>query len=184
MKRLKFILAAFFLCCANTAYSQILVEEDVDILLNGYEKVYTVMSNADMNEGVWAEYAETIRPCFMDLPSGDFAWTKPDKNKKELENSWGKLLAVKVPPELEKAYQEMGWARNGHRKYYTLFFGTFYLAAIEMINSIREEYPEDQYPDNAAALNLWEDVFSVYKSFLADADFYIIENNKEKLLSP
>jgi hypothetical protein len=173
------------LYCAGTVYSQILAEEDIDILANGLGEFENAMAVANSDEGFWPEYYEIWQSCFPELPSDysdHYAWTEPDINKKELKNNLERLLAINVPPELQEAYQKMGWGKNGYLKFHTIFLGTWYLVAFKTIGGIKEEYPEDQYPEENARLNRWMDIFSVYKDSLDDEDFYIIERNQEKLL--
>ncbi|MDR0997625.1 MAG: hypothetical protein LBL70_01040, partial [Treponema sp.] len=164
MRCLKFILAACFLYCAGTVHSQILVEEDIDILMNGLEEFGNAMETMSSDEDFGPEYLEVWQSCFPELSSDYyFIQTDPDINKKELKNNLERFLAINSRPELQEAYQKMGWISNGHLKFHAILLGTYYLVALKTINDIKEEYPEDQYPEETARLNRWIDIFSVYK---------------------
>jgi hypothetical protein len=113
-----------------------LVEEDIDILINGFGKIDNVMSNADFNENLWVEYLETMESCLPLLPSDDFAYSEPGINRKELEHNLEQLFVVNIPPELHKIYQEIGWIRNGHLKFHTIICGIWYFITFEKINKM------------------------------------------------
>jgi hypothetical protein len=64
-------------------------------------------------------------------------------------------------------------------------FGDFLAPGrLNSYNKIKEDYPEDRYPVRNARLKYWEDLYSIYKTFLGDRDFYIIEKNIERIFVP
>jgi hypothetical protein len=125
-----------------------------------------------------------MESCLPLLPSDDFAYSEPGINRKKLEHNLKQLFVVNIPPELHEIYQEIGWIRNGHLKFHTIICGIWYFITFEIINKIKEDYPEDRYPVRNARLKYWEDLYSIYKTFLGNNDFYIIEKNIERIFVP
>ncbi|MDR1898836.1 MAG: hypothetical protein LBQ55_02395 [Treponema sp.] len=162
-------------------HSQYLVPGDIDILVKGWDTINTAFSGADENTQAWESYNEqgtAITILFggaMEAAGGfseydDGDGDLSDDNTAYLENlklHFNEFLNCKVPKNLEESFRSIGWKKDGHKKMFTILFGSMMLIVNEELANEGGNMSAGQFAD----------VFGVFNS----SDLEIIQTHLEEI---
>jgi hypothetical protein len=137
----------------NVLFSQILNQNDIDICADNAEEFGNVLyeyQNSKDND--WINYLEIIQQMGFVPADAD-----------SLKNYFQMLLNFKVPDELEVFSGRIGWESDGHRKFFTILLGAYFLNFKQSLLYLEE--------DN------FNDIVNEMLSLFNEDDLEIINNN-------
>ena len=130
---MKYLLLLFMLI-PNVLFSQILNQGDIDIWTENIAKFGEILDEHIFSEDDdWENYIGT----FLRMKSISVNDTD------DFINYFQTFLDYKVPNELEVFFRSIGWENNGHKKFFTVFFGFYSLMVKQSLERIGEYYSDD-----------------------------------------
>jgi hypothetical protein len=139
MRYLRCLFSVLFIFSPSILYTQILVSSDIDIFINGFSKIDTIMTLlSENNGGIANDYLNSIQEFIYSM--GIIVENEEFINNNEFDNleiGYQKLMQIKAPTELNDVFNEIGWNNNGHRKFVTIL-----LVMILLVSQEEYEIPE------------------------------------------
>jgi hypothetical protein len=143
MNYAKYLLCIFIIFLPFKTFSQHLEPRDIDIFIIGYEEFNSLANPVDEWGEIKYLFSENIslllEITFMLYPFEDTDDRDFDICLNELKNAYDELINFRVPDELVKGFELIGWTNNGYKKYMTIMFGTACLLGTNDITNISEE---------------------------------------------
>jgi hypothetical protein len=119
-------------------YSQNLNFDDIDIFINGSEKITDILINIDPNNDVWRDYAKQfikVHKYFDD----NLLINIRENEINNLENDFREFIDFRIPDEFVSTFESIGWKINGHKKYWIIKFGADFLHYLKYIKDSEKE---------------------------------------------
>jgi hypothetical protein len=171
MRCLIIVLTLLFAISSFNIHSQCLESGDIDIFINGYEELrylHEYLINDELTAVNYKKYlmdANDLLMFFYRLIIAD------DASPEELENNiiiyQNFLNDGEIGKEVEEMYIKTGWENNGHKKFWTIYYGVFCIA---MANVIKPYYTEE------GDLVIPADLYLKITEFINNEDMEIINN--------
>jgi hypothetical protein len=140
----------------DVLFSQILDQNDIVIWVENSEKFWDVLEeNLDSEDNDWKNYLELeiiLQPASVSNYDAD-----------SYIDYFHAFLDCKVPGELEDFFRSIGWGVDGHKKYFSIIFGFYFLTF--------KQSPEYLEEDN------FNDIVNEMLLLFNEDDLEIIENN-------
>jgi hypothetical protein len=143
MKHIKYILVIIFVSSASIAYSQYLEPEDINVFLNGYDRIKDVLNkygDEDKNED-WIKY-NAMMDRFSKAVEGYIRKPTKDNGTDNLRNIYRETAESRVPEDLEGVLKLVGWENNGNKKLLTITMGWGILYVVREMEKEKEDIPK------------------------------------------
>ena len=132
MSHIKYVVFIVFVFSSPIVYSQNLNSDDIDIFINGSDKITDIIINIDPNNAVWYDYATQFIKVAKYFDDNLLIIIEKDEIN-NLENDFNKFIDFRIPDEFASAFESIGWETNGHRKYWIIKFGADFLYNLKYI---------------------------------------------------
>jgi hypothetical protein len=156
---IKRIILWLFVFSPVMAYSQYLEPGDIDILIKGWDTIDTAFGEADENAQAWENYNElgmAITVEFggvMEAVAGYSDYDDEDGGAagdgavylENLKLHFNEFLNCTVPENLEESFRSIGWKKNGHKKMFTIMFGSMVLIMKEELANEGESINTERF---------------------------------------
>jgi hypothetical protein len=146
----------------NVIFSQILNQSDIDIWVENIIKFADTIDEHDVNtkDNDWENYLNMIYRMESAF----------NYDADRFNDYYQTFLDIKVPDELEVFLRSIGWEKDGHRKFFTIFFSAHFLYFKRSLLFIGENNLNDFYTEKFIQIN------NILSLFNKD-DLEIINNN-------
>jgi hypothetical protein len=111
----------------NVLFSQILNQNDIDIWVDNTEEFGNILDEYKNNkDNDWENYLNLVNQV-------NYFFANDVDGFKDYFQA---LLDCKVPNELKVFFRSIGWENDGHKKFWTILFGSFSLAFKQIFEDI------------------------------------------------
>jgi hypothetical protein len=153
----KILICIIFSIMSFTAYTQYLTRNDINIFIKEYDgliETYEQPSSDAENNKIWKNYYLNFSIAIDSLHPGYYFMATKEPNLIEklfdtYKNTYLELMNYKnIPKELNDAFKNIGWKKNGNKKFITIIFGyhllyTKHIIDLAFINPLIEEIEKE-----------------------------------------
>jgi hypothetical protein len=125
MKFAKYIFTIIFVFLPVSLYSQELELNDINIINNGIAGLSGLLDRARISDNIILnDYSNRAREIYLlFLRSYHYEEQLTDEEFDRIKRQYQRFMEIDVPIEIDNVFKSIGWDVNGHKKFWTLFFG-------------------------------------------------------------
>ena len=142
MKHIRCLLYMTFIFLPSILYSQYLELGDIDIFMNGYTQIKTILDEYkdDKEDRDWVTY-NGLTDAFS-KSSEEYIKSPTNKKFNDLQRQYLEILNCKTPYELENIFKTSGWKSDGNKKFLTIILGWGFLYVSEEMEKQTKDIPK------------------------------------------